>query len=61
MQWSRLEFSTLFLETVSISVLVANALLDMDAESKVLLLVGDKCGGGSGVVVTGVEWIAVKF
>ena len=61
MQWSRLEFSTLFLKTVSISVLVANALLDMDAGSKVLLLVGDKCGGGSGVVVTAVEWVAVKF
>ncbi len=55
MQWSRLEFSTLFLKTVSILVLVANALLDMDAESNVLLLVGDKCGGGSGVVVTVVE------
>ena len=36
MQWSRLVFSTLFLKTVLISVLVANALLDMDAGSKVL-------------------------
>ena len=36
MQWSRLVFSTLFLKTVLISVLVSNALLDMDAGSKVL-------------------------
>ena len=61
MHWSGLEFSTLFLQNCFDFSLVANALLGMDAESKVLLLVGDKRGDGSGVVVTGMEWIAVKF